>query len=124
MTIVRRATLRRVLASFMLAGLVLSLAAPSLLSGARIARDCPLAPGSGARGPALVHAMPDDGACDRSDAGACLGTLGCVIVSPAIAIVPTLLVVPNRLIVLNPRPAPHFGDLFRTGPPTPPPDLI
>lgn len=121
MTIVRRATLRRVLASVTLAGLALSLAAPSLLAGGTSARDCPLAPATGSHGPVLVNALPE-GDCEHTDTGPCVATLGCVTVAPAIALVPTLLVVPKDLIELAPRPAPHFGDLFRAGPPTPPPN--
>lgn len=120
-TIVRRAVLRRVLASLTLAGLVLSLAAPLLLAGGSSARDCPFAPATGLHGAVLANALPE-GDCEHTVPGPCVATLGCVTVAPAIALVPTLLAVPNNLIALAPRPAPHFGDLFRTGPPTPPPN--
>ena len=45
-TILRLATIRRLLASVALAGMAVSLATPSLLAGATGALDCPLAPGS------------------------------------------------------------------------------
>lgn len=119
----RQSTIRRVLASVMLAALTLSFAASSAGAGWVAAQGCPPAPANQSRGPALVAAMPD-GMCEHLAAGPCLATLGCVTVAPAIALVPTLLVVPNSVIVLAARPAPHFGDLFRTGPPTPPPNQI
>jgi len=110
---------RRVLVSVTLAALVLSLASPLVAGGA--ARDCPLVPREGV--PALVAGM-DGGACEHTDAGVCLTALGCVSVVPGIRPAAAFFIFSARLIVLAPRPAPHFGDLFRTGPPTPPPNLI
>ncbi len=73
---------------------------------------------------AAIGAAMADAACDHTAAGPCMGALGCVTVAPAIANVPTTLVVPADLITFAIRPAPQFGDLFRTGPPTPPPNQI
>mgnify|MGYP003579175335 CR=1 FL=1 len=114
-----RAT-RRFLASVMLAWLAMSFATP-LATGAGAGRDCPMAPSGGA--PALIAGM-DGGACEHTDVGPCLTTLGCVTAGPAIRSVAALFVSPARLTVLGAPPAPHLGDLYRTGPPTPPPNQI
>lgn len=105
----------------MLAGLALSFALPPLVGGAAASRDCPLAPSGGA--PALVAGM-DAGACEHTDVGPCLTTLGCVTAAPAVRPVAALFVASARLIVLGTPPAPHLEDLYRTGPPTPPPNHI
>jgi hypothetical protein len=107
----------------MLATLVLSLVAPSLSAGLTGARDCPPARTSDSHQAALVSAMAD-GVCEHSDAGPCLGVLGCVTLAPAIAIVPTSLLVPAKLISGGIRSTPRVGDLYRAGPPTPPPNQI
>lgn len=119
-TLRRRSAIRRILASVMLAGLALSFAMP-LASGADAGRDCPLAPSGGA--PALVAGM-DSGACEHIDVGPCLTTLGCATAAPAIRPSAALFVSPAKLIVLGAPPVPHLGDLYRTGPPTPPPNQI
>ena len=105
---------RRVLASLTLGALALTWAPPP---------GCPVTPSRGGGAPAIGAAMAD-AACDHTAAGPCMGALGCVTVAPAIANVPTTLVVPADLITFAIRPAPQFGDLFRTGPPTPPPNQI
>ena len=119
----QQAMLRRMFASAMLATLALSLVAPSLSAGLARSRDCPLGPAGDSHRAALVSAMPD-GACDHSDAGPCLGALGCVAAAPAIALVPTTLLVPAKLISVGIRSTPRLGDLCRAGPPTPPPNQI
>jgi hypothetical protein len=111
----------RVLASVTLAALVLSLVSPLLAGGAAATRDCPLGPSEGA--PALV-AGTDGAACEHSDAGVCLTALGCVTVASAIQPEAAFLVTSPRLIVLGAAPTPQVGDLYRTGPPTPPPNHI
>lgn len=111
--------MRRVLASVMLAALVVSLAAPLLAGGTAVSERCPLAPGGGA--PQLDAAM-GDGACEHTAPGPCVAALGCVTVAPAIRPTPTVLVTSTRLIVLGAAPTPQAGDLYRTGPPTPPPN--
>jgi len=78
-----------------------------------------MAPRGGA--PALVAGMAD-GACEHTDVGPCLAALGCVTAPPAIRPAAALLVTPTRLIVLGGAPTSHIGDLYRTGPPTPPPN--
>jgi len=109
--------MRRVLASVMLAALVLSLRA----GGVAATRDCPLVPGGGA--PALVAGM-DGGGCEHADAGPCLTALGCVTAAPAIRPAAALLLTPTRVIVLGAAPTLQIGDLNRSGPPTPPPNHI
>ena len=117
-----RHALRRLLASVTLAVLALSFAAPLAGGAVRPAsHSCPMAPTGGA--PVLVAGM-DGGACEHADVGPCLPGFGCVTVPPAIRPVAALFVTPARLIVLGAPPAPHFGDLYRTGPPTPPPNQI
>ncbi len=113
--------LRRLLASVTLAVVALSLVSPQVVGGRAATRECPLAPAAG--GPALVAGM-DGGACEHTDVGPCLTAFGCATVAPAIRPVAALFVTPARLIVLGASPATHFGDLYRTGPPTPPPNQI
>jgi hypothetical protein len=112
-------TVKRGLASVVLAVVVLSFVTPPLGGGAT--RECPLAPGGG--GPVLVAGM-DGSACEHTDVGPCLAALGCVTAAPAIRPAAALLTIPTRLIVLAAAPTPHVGDLYRTGPPTPPPNHI
>ena len=106
--------MRRVFASVMLAALVLPLVSAAT-------RDCPLLPREGV--PVLVAGM-DGAACEHADAGVCLTALGCVTVAPAIRPAAPVLVATTRLIVLGAAPTPHVGDLYHTGPPTPPPNHI
>jgi len=105
----------------LLAGLALSFATPLLAGAAGAGRHCPLTPSGGA--PALVAGM-DGGACQHTDAGPCLSGLGCVSIVPAVRPAPVIWVTANRLIVIGAEPSPHIGDFYRTGPPTPPPNLI
>ena len=105
----------------MLAVVVLSFITPPLAFGAPATGDCPLAPGGG--GPVLVAGM-DPGACEHTDVGPCLAALGCVTAALAIRPAAACLVTSARLIVLGAAPTPHVGDLYRTGPPTPPPNHI
>ena len=121
-TIRRQSTVRRMVASVMLVAVALSFVAPSIGAAAAPVGDCPLAP-PGERHATVVHAMPDS-ACEHTGPGPCLSTLGCLAAPPAIAMPAANFVVPTTLIVLAVRPATHFGDLFRTGPPTPPPNQI
>jgi len=114
-------TVKRGLASVVLAVVVLSFVTPPLAGGAAATGDCPLTPGGG--GPVLVAGM-DDGACEHTDAGPCLRALGCVTAAPAIRPTAILLVTPTRLIVLGAASTPQVGDLYRTGPPTPPPNQV
>ncbi len=116
-----RLALRRWLASITLAGLALSLVAPPLAGGTAATQGCPVAPRGGA--PVLVAGM-DGGACEHTDVGTCLTAFGCATVAPAIRPVAAFFVTPARLIVLGAPPAPHLGDLYRIGPPTPPPNQI
>jgi hypothetical protein len=113
--------MRRVLASVMLAALVLSLVSPLLAGGVAATQDCPLVPGGGA--PALVAGM-DGGGCEHADAGPCLTAFGCVTTALAIRPAAALLLTPTRVIVLGASPTPQIGDLNRSGPPTPPPNHI
>lgn len=121
MMIIPQGPMRRLLASVMLAGLTLTYATP-LAAGAG-SFGCPLAPARGNSSPVLLADM-DDGACEHIDAAPCVATLGCVTAAPAIRSSRVALVVPTTLILLGALPAPHLGDLYRTGPPTPPPNQI
>jgi hypothetical protein len=109
--------MRRLLASVILAGLALSYATPVL------AGSCPLAPTTNSGAPVLLAGM-DDSACEHIDAAPCVSALGCVTAAPALSSLDVLLVVPTNLIVFGAPPAPCHGDLYRTGPPTPPPNHI
>ena len=123
MTILGRGPIaRRLLASVMLVGLSLWFALPPLAGEA--IRDCPPgAPRGGDSGSVLVAAM-DGGACEHTRVGPCLTALGCVTAAPAIRPAAALLLTPTRVIVLGAAPTPQVGDLYRTGPPTPPPNQI
>jgi hypothetical protein len=114
--------MRRVLASVTLAALVLSLVSP-LLAGGATDDGCPLAPKTGSPASVLTAGM-DGGGCEHMDAGVCLTGLGCVTVAPAIQPAAAFLVTSTRLIVLGAAPTPQVGGLYRTGPPTPPPNQI
>jgi hypothetical protein len=111
----RGGVIKRMLASVMLAAVALSLVAPTTAR-----RDCPLT--SGAR-VAVVNAMPD-GACEHTGAGPCLAALGCVTSAPALTVASTGLMVSSGSIALEPRQIPRLADLYRAGPPTPPPNHI
>lgn len=115
--------LRRVFASAMLATLALSLIAPSLSAGLAGTGDCPSAPAGDSQRAALVSAVPD-GACDHSDAGPCLAALGCVTSAPAMSLVPPSLFGRVELNSIGIGLTPRLGDLWRAGPPTPPPNQI
>lgn len=110
------------LASVMLAGLAFSYAAP-LLAGGATDVGCPLAPKTGSPASVLTAGM-DGGGCEHMDAAPCMSALGCVASAPAIRSLRVALVIPSTLIVLGVPSAPQFGDLYRTGPPTPPPNQI
>ena len=112
--------MRRLFASVMLAGLAVSYAAP--LAG-RAAGDCPVAPATNHDVPTLSVGMRD-GSCEHADAAVCFSTMGCIVPPPAAATGVTTFVVPSSLIVTGVLPSTPFGDLYRSGPPTPPPDLI
>lgn len=112
---------KRGFASVMLAVVLLSFVTPLLADGGGAGRDCPMAPRGGA--PALVAGM-EGGACEHTDVGPCLTTLGCVSAAPAIRPAAALLFTPSGLIVLGAAPTLQVGDLFRIGPPTPPPNQI
>ena len=112
--------MRRLLASLMLAGLALSSAAP--LAG-RAPGDCPAAPATNHTIPALSVGMSDAN-CEHTDAAPCVSSLGCVVSPPAVAALDAGFLVPSSLTVIGMVPSSPLGDLYRTGPPTPPPDLI
>ncbi len=113
----RKAT-RRLLASVMLGVVALSLAAPPH-TGA-----CP-EPGATYAGPVVAAAMEmDHEGCQHPGAGPCLTAVGCVSAPPALRPAPAALLSPLAVILTRPAAAPHYADLCRAGPPTPPPNSI
>jgi hypothetical protein len=117
----RRSTIRRLLASLMLASIALFFMTPLLAATVALPGDCPPAPAG--RGPVLVAGM-DGAACEHTDAGLCVTALGCVSIAPAVRPAPAVLVNSPRLTVVGVAPIAPAGDLYRTGPPTPPPNHI
>lgn len=113
--------MKRALGSLTLAVFVVSLIAPR--SAAVAIPDCPSGPATGvpAFAGTMDHAADD---CGHHDVGSCLSMPGCMTGTVAIGAASVLLVVPPGLFVINAPPAPHAGDLYGAGPPTPPPNLI
>lgn len=109
--------MRRVLASFMLAGLALSYGTP-LLGGS--AADCP--PVAGTEFAQLV--VTNSASCEHIDAASCVATLGCVASASATQARCAGFKVPNPVTVIGSLPWATIRDLFHTRPPTPPPNLI
>lgn len=109
---------KRIFAGLMLAAFLL----PSALLpiAGRVAPDCPI--GAGANAPSVVAAMSDS-MCGHAAESACL-TLACGVVTAAIRPVATALVPAAGLILIQVGAARQFVDLYRTGPPTPPPNRI
>ena len=117
----QRSRIRRLLASLMLASMALFLVTPLLAATVVPSGDCPLAPTG--RGPVLTAGM-DGAPCEHVEAGPCLAALGCVGVPPVIRPAPLLLVNSSRMILAGVASIPHAHDLFRSRPPTPPPNHI
>ena len=111
---------RRTVASLMLVAFLLPSAL--LLTTSRVSptSDCPF--GVGGNTPSVVAAMSDN-MCGDATASSCL-VLACGVVAPAIRPVATTLISSPELILFQPSAARQFLDLYRTGPPTPPPNQI
>jgi hypothetical protein len=110
---------KRALASVMLAVVALSLATPP---HAAAGAACPESLGAGGTS-ALVAAM-DHGGCQHAGAGPCLTAVGCLSAPPVLRPATATLLSPLAVILTRPAAAPHYADLCRTGPPTPPPNSI
>ena len=119
MAMTRRSTSRRMLASLMLASMALFLVTPLLAATVVPSGDCPLAPTG--RGPVLAAGM-DGAPCEHVEAGPCVVALGCVGVPPVIRPASVLLVNASRMILAGAASIPHADGLFRSRPPTPPPN--
>ena len=113
---------RRVLEAFVLAAFAVSLVVPSLSAALAAPNDCPRAPAGGTPHSGIVATMPD-GACDHTDAGLCLAAIGCLVPPTALGSAPTRLWVATHVVRMPAAAAPLFEDLFRAGPPSPPPNL-
>lgn len=116
----RQAGQRRTVASLML--VVFLLASALLPTTGRVSptSDCPF--GAGANAPSVVAAMSHN-MCGHAAESSCL-VLACGVVAPAIRPVATALVPATGLILIQVGAARQFVDLYRTGPPTPPPNQI
>lgn len=110
--------MRRLVASVILLALMQSLAAPPHAP----AGACPEKDGTS--GPPTLVAAMDHGACAHPGAGPCLAAIGCLGAPQALR--PAGTVVESRLtaVLIRPVAVPQYADLFRTGPPTPPPNAI
>lgn len=108
--------IKRLFASLVLAAFALSFAVPPY-AGTR--EPCPGADGT----TTTTVAAPGHSTCYHGGANPCMNAVGCVAVAPALAAPVLLFVGPDHLLVFSARLDSRSGDLFRTGPPTPPPDL-
>ncbi len=109
--------IRRLLVSVMLVTVVASLAAPPHAA----ARSCP---DDGAGGTSALVAAMDHGGCEHPGASPCLATVGCLGAPSALQPLAAAQVPTPGLVFIAPIAAPHYVDLCRTGPPTPPPNSI
>lgn len=110
--------IRRLLASVMLVTVVASLAAPPH------ARADACGENGRAGGPPTLVAAMDHGACEHPGAGPCLAGGGCLNAPQALRPVAAAVLSPLAVILNRPGAAPHYADLCRTGPPTPPPNSV
>jgi hypothetical protein len=113
--------MKRALGSLTLAVFIVSLIAPRAVSRPATV-DCPSAPATGI--PALASALDHGSDHCGPDLGSCLSMPGCMTGTLAIGAASAVVVVPPGLFVISASPAPHAGDLYGAGPPTPPPNLI
>ena len=111
---------RRIVASLMLVAFLLPSALLSTTGRVSPTSDCPL--GAVGNVPSVVAAMSDN-MCGHAADNSCL-VLACGAGAPAIRPVASTLVPSAELILFQPSAARQFLDLYRTGPPTPPPNQI
>src|SRR5262245_741623 len=110
---------RRLVAGPTLALLVLSVIGSPLSTGSAEG-SCPAPQGSGM--PTLVSDVDHD-ACTHAGLGLCVSANGCVTVSAALrSTAPSFTAAPVILVVGTVGAVRH--ELFRSSPPTPPPDLV
>jgi len=110
----------RTLAGIVFAGLSVSLLLLPL-SAAQLASsgDC-LPPAGTAAQSALVAGTPDH--CPHTDAGVCVTALGCGGVTPALRPAAPGIGLAAALRPSATSPVARLADLYRVGPPTPPPN--
>ena len=114
----------RVLAIALLMAFLLPSAAPLLAGGSGSMRCPETASGMGNGTAASLVAGTDGAACQHTATGPCVSPLGCTTPGPAIRTADGALGIPASLIALGVPPAAPLDDLYRSGPPTPPPNLI
>ncbi len=113
---------RRLLASGLIAAVMLAYPIP-LIGGHIGVLDCPSALRA-TNGVPVLGAATGGGACAHTDAVPCLSMVGCFASAPACQSHGLSFVVHTPLVVTGILSAPALGDLYRTGPPTPPPNQI
>ena len=111
---------RRGVASLMLVAFLLPVVLLPTTGRVSPTSDCPFGAGGGA--PSVSPAMNDND-CGHAAQSSCV-TLACGMVAPAIRPMATTLMSSAGLILFQVGPAQQFVDLYRTGPPTPPPNQI
>ena len=111
---------RRIVASLMLVAFLLPSALLPATGRVSPTPDCPLGAAGGA--PSIVATMSDT-MCGHTAESSCL-VLACGVVAPAIRSVATVVVPAAGLIPIQVGATRPFVDLYRTGPPTPPPNQI
>ena len=111
---------RRGVASLMLVAFLLPIALLPTTGRVSPTSDCPF--GAGGSAPSVSAAMNHND-CGHTAQSSCV-TLACSIVAPAIRPVAARLMPSAALILFQVGPAQQFVDLYRTGPPTPPPNQI
>ena len=119
MTARKKSLNERTLAGIVFAGLSVSLLLLPLSAGWSGSQDCVPSAGTAAQS-ALVAGTPDH--CPHTDAGVCVTALGCGGVTPALRPAAPGIGLAAALRPSATSPVARLADLYRVGPPTPPPN--
>lgn len=104
----------------MLAAFVGAFVTP-LVAAEPVAHDCP--PVTTPVSTSVLVAGMDGMSCERP-AAPCGFAIGCIATAPAMHVSGPAVLIHSTLIVTSLFTTSHLNDLYRTGPPTPPPNQI